>query len=148
MFGTEEAAKVIIRELKAVPDVAAAIADRIKFLPIYPGDMAHPGVLVYPMFTQYDGPISEDGTPTFERVDMEVRFIDKGTSANRIRAAAKAALGHLAGGFYQETIDGVNWTVTLTATAEASQPALIDQQTGEIYRQLGTVFTVEFHRGG
>lgn len=148
MFGTEEAARIVIRELQTVPEVTAAVGTRIRFMPIYPGDMAHPGVLVYPVFTQYDGPISNDGTPTFERVDMEVRFIDKGTSANAIRAAAKAALGHLAGGFYQETIDGVNWTVTLTAASEISQPALIDQQTGEIYRQLGTVYTVEFHRGG
>ena len=147
MFGTEEAARIIIRELADVPAVTAVIGSRIRFSPIYPGDLAHPGALVYPAFTQYDGPIDTDGTPTYERVDMEVRFIDKGASANTIRAAAKAALGALAGiSGLSEVIDGVTWFVTFTATAEAGPPHLLDESS--VYRQLGTVYSVEFHRGG
>lgn len=146
MFGTEEAARIILRELALVPAVTDAVGTRMRFLPIYSGDMAHPGVLVYPMYTIYDGPIDADGTPTFERVDMEVRFIDEGASANRIRAAAKASLGALAGSQHQETIDGVNWLVSLDAISEVSQPALLDG--ANIYRQMGTVYSVEFHRGG
>jgi hypothetical protein len=146
MFGTEEASRIIIRELKSVAPVMAAVDGRIYFSPIYAGDKPLPGALVYPQFTQYDGPIDADGTPTFERVDMEVRFIDKGSSANNIRAAAKAALGALAGSQYQETIDGVTWLVSLDAISEVTPPALLDGAT--VYRQLGTVYSVEFHRGG
>ncbi len=146
MFGTEEAARIILRELATVTEVAAAIGTRMYFSPIYPGDQPLPGALVYPQFTQYDGPINGDGTPTYERVDMEVRFIADGTSAGTIRAAARAALAHFGtNAQYTETIDGINWHVSFGATGEVP-PALINDT--YIYRQLGTVYTVEFNRGG
>lgn len=146
MFGSEEAARVVIRELATLPEVVAAVGDRGYFAPLYAGDS--PGFLVYPIFTQYDGPVSTDGTPTFERIDLEVRFIDDRNDAGRIRAAALASLGHLANaGPFRETVNGTNWYLSFTPAGE-SPPHLVDQQTGDLYRQMGTVYTVEFSIGG
>lgn len=145
MFGTEEAARIVTRELKALPAVTSVVGSRIYYLPVFPPDAAFPGCLLYPQYTEYDGSIDSDGDPVFERVDMEVRFIAEGKSASPIRDAAKAQRAALANAQFDEVIDGHNWHVQFTPISEVALPALIEGTT--YYRQLGTVYTIEFTRG-
>lgn len=146
MFGSIEAAAIVIRELATIPVVSATLGDRVFFLPAVPRDAEFPCALIYPQITQYDQPINADGTPIQETVSLEVRLIDQGESPEGIYEAAKAQLGFLAGARYDEVIDGVEWHVRFEAVSEVGLPALIEDTT--FYRQLGTVYTVEFYRGG
>lgn len=145
MFGTEEAARIVTRELKTLSRVTDVLGNRIFYLPVYPHDAAFPGGLIYPQYTEYDGSIDSDGDPVFERVDLEVRFIAEGKSATPIRDAAKAQRAHLSNAHFDEVIDGHNWHVQFTPVSEVALPALMEGTS--YYRQLGTVYTVEFTRG-
>lgn len=144
MFGTEEAARIIVRELGTITAVTAVVGTRIHYLPVYPGSSEFPGVIITPLASDHHQPVNSDGEVMTEMVQIEVAFTDEGTSANGIRAAANAGMKHLRGLFVTETIDGDQWTVTFNSLGGLPRLAVADE-TGT-YRQLGGVLQVEFHR--
>ena len=144
MFGTEEAARIIVRELSAVPDVVSVVGDRIFHLPVFPGDSAFPGVMISPLSSDHNQPINGTGDVYQESVQVEVAFTQKGDSAGSIRAAANAGMKALRGKQFTEVIDGETWFVSTSSLGGLPRIAFVDE--ADVYRQLGGVLLIEFSR--
>lgn len=144
MFGTEEAGRIIVRELGLVSAVTSVVSNRIFMLPVFPGDKDFPGVIITPLSSDHHGPINGGGDFTQEHVQIEVAFTTSAESANGIRSAANAGMAALRGKHFTETIGGETWFVSISSLGGLPRLGISDGQT--VYRQLGGVLLVEFSR--
>lgn len=144
MFGTEEAGKIIVRELGKVSAVTTVVGTRIRMLPVLPGDVDFPAVLITPLASDHHGPVNGTGDFSKEDVQIEVAFTTDAESASGIRAAAVAGMAALRGKHFTETIGGESWFVSISSLGGLSRLGFADGQS--IYRQLGGVLLIEFSR--
>lgn len=144
MFGTEEAGRIIIRELGSVGAVTSVVSNRIRMLPVLPGDVDFPAVLITPLASDHHGPVNGTGDFSTEQVQIEVAFTTDKDSSSTIRSAAEAGMSALRGAQFSETIDGETWFVSISSLGGLPRTGFADGQ--DIYRQLGGTLLVEFSR--
>lgn len=150
MFGSKIVSAIIYDHLSAIPEVTAAVGDRIIGLTIVPQGVTLPVCLSYPEFSSYDGALGNRqggaGEINFEQMRFVIRLICKGMDTTPIDAAADAQLDHFDGLSVDVNVNGTMYYVTFTAQGEIPLTSLLDG--GTFYRQLGTVYGVEITRGG
>lgn len=150
MFGAEETARVVKRELLLLPEVSLIVGEGIDadihFLPAVPRESGFPCVLTYPRITSYEQAINGAGEITTEIIQFEVRFIDNKSDATRIRAAARAQLQHFNGKRFDEVVEGRGWTFQFQALGEVEMPHLMEGT--DFYSQRGTIYDVTIYLGG
>lgn len=149
MFGSEIVSTVLYTELSALP-AAASFAGRIVGAPVLPQKIALPAVLFSPEFSAYSDPMGggarQPGGITYEQLRFSVRVLCAGLSTDPVLALATAQLAHFDGAAFNTTVDSVSYQLTFMAQGEVPVTTIVDG--ANVYRQLGTVYTVELVTGG
>jgi hypothetical protein len=140
-FGSELVAGIIVAELATVEDVTDAVGSRMHGTTFVPQGGALPALLTYAENSTYPD------SGLFSNLDMEqlrvvVRLICQGTSTQPILDAALAQREALHGFVIEQ--DGYH----ITFLAIGAVPLTTLQDGGVVYRQLGTVYSVEITTGG
>lgn len=149
LFGTEIVARLLYRDLSAIPAVTAAVGDRIHGLMVAPQSYAAPFLLYHPEQSAYPSEaIDRHGAEiSSETMRFAVRLICPGESTDPILAAATAQLDHfLAAGPIDYAWGDLPFQVTFIPLGEYPLTTLVDG--ADISRQLGTLYAVDCLRGG
>ena len=134
MFMGEAAAAYFFEQALTVPEVVAAVDDRVVNLAAIPKSMVLPALLHYAEAVNYGGPLDEDFIHS--EIRYVFRFVCKGESTEPIADAAAALRLHLNGSYGYFGSYQLEWL----ATGEWPITTVIDE--GEIYRQLGVYYQV------
>src|SRR5690348_14310290 len=136
MYGSVVVRKVLTEQLPLIPEVVAAVSDRMHGGQFAPQGWAYPFVVYYaqPGTAQYGGAIGH-GLPTSETLTLIVRFIDQRTSIDRIYPAAQAALAYLDGLRVSTTDGAATYDFTFNPTGE--WPLMEYSDGGKVYQELG-----------
>lgn len=149
MFGSEIVAGVLYHDLAALPE-AAAFAGMIFNLPVVPQNAPAAFVLFAPEFSAYTDPLGggarQPGGITYEQLRFSIRVICAGASTAPIAALALAQLKHFDSLITTTTANGISYQMVFMAQGEVPITTLVDGS--NLYRQLGTVYTVELITGG
>lgn len=128
-----------ITDVIAVPSIGGTM--------VAPPGTTLPALLLYMTASEYGGVV--DATPAAdvnsETIRLEVRAINGGTSDAPVYPVAKAQFTALAGQTVSHTFDGDDYTLTFMAVGEVPLTTLVDG--ANLYRQLGTIYTVDVFRG-
>ena len=147
MFGSVVVSDYVYETLAATSGVTNIIpATQFSGAMVAAQGMALPVAIFHMTYSEYGGVL--DSTPAAnvnsETVRLEVRFIDAGTSDSVIYPAAAASFAALAGVNVSHVFDGTTYTLTFAAIGEVPLGTLMDG--AQIYRQLGTVYSVDVFR--
>ena len=147
MFGTEIVSTVIYQQLTGLPE-ASSYAGKIIGASVIPQNMTLPAVTFAPQFSSYDSPIGahQPGGITYEQLRFAITVMCAGLSTDPIVALAQAQLDHFDGSSFPITYGGKNYAVTFLAQGEVPLTTVADG--ANVYRQLGTVYTVDVTTGG
>lgn len=147
MFASVAVSDYVYDTLSAVPAITNVVPNtQFSGAMVAAQGMALPVVIFHMVASQYGGVI--DSTPAAnvnsETIRLEVRVIDDGTSDSTIYPVAKAAFGALCGVEASHSFDSATWSLTFSAVGEIPLTTLVDGT--NIYRQLGTIYTVDVFR--
>jgi len=149
MFGSEIVSTLIYQELTALPE-AASFAGKIVGAAVIPQGDRLPAVTFSPQFSSYDAPLGggahQPGGITFEELRFAITVMCAGLSTDPIIALAQAQLDHFDGASFPITYGGRAYFVTFLAQGEVPLTTVADG--ANVYRQLGTVYTVDVTTGG
>jgi hypothetical protein len=97
-------------------------------------------------YSEHGGPVTTDASAhtNSETIRLEVKAITKGTSDSEIYPVAKAQFEALAGVNTMHEFDGESWSLAFVAVGEVPLGTLVDE--ANIYRQLGTIYSVDVFR--
>lgn len=147
MFGSVVVADYVYQTFAntdAITDVVPAT--NIAGTMVAPPGTTLPALLIYMTASEYGGVV--DSLPaadiTSETIRLEVRAIKDGTSDSPVYPVAKAQLTALAGQTVSHIFDGDTYTLTFSALSEIPLATLVDG--ANLYRQLGTIYTVDVFR--
>lgn len=148
MFGSLIATRAIYAALSGNPAITNVVGNSIHSTTIVPSGASLPAIIFYMAQSTYGGAV---GTELAEHIDsetvrFEVRAICKGTSSAPIEPVAYAQLEELAGSSHDIVVAGVSYLVSFTALGETALNTLIDG--ANVYKQLGTVYSIDMTRGG
>ena len=135
-FGSELVAGIILAELATINDVTDAVGTRMHGTTFVPQGGTLPALLTYAENSVYPEP-SLFNSLDFEQLRVVVRLICQGTSTTPILDAALAQREALHGFVIEQ--DGYH----VTFVASGAVPLTTLQDGGVVYRQLGTVYSVE-----
>ena len=147
MFASVAVADYLYDALGAISGITSVVpTTRMTGAMVVPQGVALPALMFHMVYSEYGGVV--DSTPaqnvTSETLRFEVRIIDDGTSDSVIYPAAKAQFNALAGIQVTHTFDGASWFLAFSAVGEIPLTTLMDG--ANIYRQLGTIYTVDVFR--
>lgn len=134
-FGSELVAGIVVAELSGIEDVTDAVGARMFGTTMVPQGQALPALLTYAENSAYSGPIGAE--KAIEQLRIVVRLLCQGTSTAPILAAALAQ---------EEALNGLDVEqdgAYVTFRAVGAVPLTTLQDGGIVYRQLGTVYSVE-----
>ncbi len=145
-FGSEIVDTLLYTELSALTAVTAAVGTNIMSrAAIVQGD-ALPALGFYPEQSSYGPPAFGGDNIGIEVLRYTVVLTDSGTSTNRIHGAALAQRQHLNGSIFNAVHASQNYQVTFEA--QGAVPMTTVTAGADIYRRLGTVYSVHVALGG
>lgn len=140
--------QVIYQRLTSSAIITDTVGESAHGLTFVPQDEPLPALLFHYQSTGY--PTGSVNTNAADEINIEeleyvVKFQCEGTSTTPIEAAALEQLRLLAGLLADVEYDGRSYQISFSAIGEAPLPTLQENQ--NVYRQLGTVYSVEVVRG-
>ena len=145
MYGSVVVRKVLTEQLPLIPEVVAAVSDRMHGGAFAPQGWAYPFVVYYaqPGTAVYGGAIGH-GAPSDETLTLILRFIDQNTGIGRIYPAAQAALAYF-DGLRVSTTDGAS-TYDFTFNPTGEWPLTEYSDGGMVYQELGNTFGLTIYK--
>lgn len=147
MFGSVVVADYIYKALGAITGITSVIPKpQMVGTMVVPQGVPLPAILFHMTYSEHGGPINTFASAhtNSETLRVEVRVLAESTSDSVIYPIAKAQFTRLAGVNETHTFDGATWNVSFIAVSEIPLTTLMDGST--IYRQLGTIYSVDVFR--
>lgn len=145
MYGSVYVRQVMKAELPTIPEVVAAVGNRLHGGQIAPQGWAYPFAIYYaqPGTSHYGGAVGH-GAETSETLGFVMRLIDQNTTISRIFPAVDAAYRHFDGKSFAVAQDGATYTFTFNATGE--WPLAEYSDGGTVFQDMGHVYELTVYK--
>lgn len=147
MFASVAVSDYLYETLSAVTGITTVIpTTSMTGAMVVPQGVALPALLFHMTASQYGGVVNTLAAADVnsETIRVEVRVIGSGTSDSEIYPAAKAQFTALSGAIVSHSFDGATWNLAISAVGEIPLTTLVDGP--NIYRQLGTIYSIDVFR--
>lgn len=136
--------QVIYQRLSTDPTIVGTVGESIHGTMAVPQGETLPAMVFYMENSRYDGAVNSAEDINYEEISFIVKFMTDGTSTDPILEAALRQFELLAGLSASVEVGEHRYTLNFRAESEAPLPTVQEGQ--YLYRQLGTVYTVEVFR--